>query len=84
MNSYLLLTYMFTRYLSTEKRSPKASVTKRSVLSHRECEAISYEIKKSSPEGLDIILLYLQYLILVVLQFVEYVVHNGSIPLNSV
>ena len=41
-------------------------------------------IKESSPEGLDIILLYLQYLILVVLQFMEYVVYNGSISLNSV
>ena len=48
------------------------------------CQVVHSGIKKSSLEGLDTILLYLQYLMLVVLQFVEYVVYNGSISLNSV
>ena len=71
----------FCRIALEQSRAMKYSSSKEVV---EKVQVVHPGIKKSSPEGLDTILLYLQYLILVVLQFVEYVVHNGSISLNSV
>ena len=45
-----------------------------SVISGIRSQAVHPGIKKSSPEGLDIIPLYLQYLILVVLQLMKYII----------